>query len=150
MSTRSQIDFVSKYKLEDGTIKENRVRVYRHSDGYPEGVVPDIKAFLKWAGLGRMNDVEYNAANFIYWSKAGYVKDGFAKRDDNKPLLGFGVCNPADGWHGDIEYWYEVVSDIKEFYLNVYEVGVGDPTTMASMKLIEKISLGDAENESKN
>src|SRR3990167_642884 len=109
MSTRCQIEFrhSTKYTNRKKPQIERRT-LYRHSDGYPEGVIPDLKAFLKW-NTGRNDDIEYQAANFIYWSKKGfeqYDKDNKA----HNVLIGFGICE-NDGFHGDIEYFYEVVRE---------------------------------------
>lgn len=85
MSTRCQIEF-----------RNNGMRrtVYRHSDGYPSSVIPDLLAFLQWS---TRDDVEYEAANFLYWSK----------RNLDEQQLGFGIC-ANDELHGDIEYYYVV------------------------------------------
>lgn len=86
MSTRCQIEF-----------RNSRIRrtVYRHWDGYPSAVIPDLLAFLAWST--RHGDVEYEAANFLYWSK----------RDLDEPQLGFGIC-ANDELHGDVEFYYVV------------------------------------------
>ena len=76
MSTRCQIEFMNILTREEkeGPEKRKLVKVvrrrtvYRHSDGYPENVIPDLKEFLEW-NKGRNFDLEYQAANFIYWSK---------------------------------------------------------------------------------
>jgi len=84
-------------------------------------VLPDLKEFLKW-NEGRNFDLEYQAANFIYWSKKKMEKQ--IKRDlemaggtSNVPemkrrmiLTGHGICN-NDEFHPDIFYYYEVISD---------------------------------------
>jgi hypothetical protein len=71
MSTRCQIEFRS------GSVRRT---VYRHWDGYPSAVIPDLLAFLAWS---RRRGVEYETANFLYWSK----------RDlSASDQLGFGVC----------------------------------------------------------
>lgn len=67
MSTRSQIEFIVKSKWNNKVHTEKRL-VYRHSDGYPSAAVPDIVSFIRW-NRGRNTDVEYMAANFLYWSK---------------------------------------------------------------------------------
>lgn len=59
MSTSAQILF----KFEDG-----QVLVYKHWDGYPKGVIPHLKEFLKWNG-SRNNDPSYTIANYFYWAK---------------------------------------------------------------------------------
>ena len=58
MSTRCQLEFRA---------GNGRRTVYRHWDGYPSAVVPDLLAFLAWSNRGR--DVEYEAANFLFWTK---------------------------------------------------------------------------------
>ena len=74
--------------------------MYRHSDGYPSAVIEDLLAFLQWSV--RSGDVEYEAANFLYWSKRE-----IAKRLPQYEQLGFGIC-ANDELHGDVEYYYVV------------------------------------------
>jgi hypothetical protein len=88
MSTRCQIEF---------RCGPTRRTVYRHWDGYPRAVVPDLLAFLGWSV--RSGDVEYETANFIYWSKRHL--------DERQQQLGFGIC-ANDELHGDVEYYYVV------------------------------------------
>lgn len=88
MSTRCQIEF---------RCGPDRRTVYRHWDGYPSAVVPDLLAFLAWST--RHGDVEYESANFLFWSK----RDLGARSEQ----LGFGIC-VNDELHGDIEYYYVV------------------------------------------
>jgi hypothetical protein len=88
MSTRCQIEFRS---------GDQRRTVYRHWDGYPSAVIPDLLAFLDWSVRG--NDVEYVSANFLYWSKR--------KMDEDSVQLGFGVC-ANDELHGDVGFYYIV------------------------------------------
>src|SRR5213079_3186518 len=87
MSTRCQIEFRS------GDVRRT---VYRHWDGYPSAVIPDLLAFLAWSN--RHGDVEYESANFLFWSK----------RDSGSEQLGFGIC-VNDELHGDVEYSYVAV-----------------------------------------
>lgn len=88
MSTRCQIEFRS---------GEQRRTVYRHWDGYPSAVIPDLLAFLAWSN--RRGDVEYESANFLYWSKR--------ELDEDRCQLGFGICT-NDELHHDVEYYYVV------------------------------------------
>jgi len=88
MSTRCQIEFCS------GDVRRT---VYRHWDGYPSAVIPDLLAFLAWNG--GCADTEYAAANFLYWSKR--------ELGAQCCRLGFGIC-ANDELHGDIEYYYVV------------------------------------------
>jgi hypothetical protein len=86
MSTRCQIEF------RRGDVR--RV-VYRHWDGYPSAVIPQLLEFLAWSTRG--GDIEYESANFIYWSKRGLGRS---------EQLGFGICDGE--LHGDVEYYYVV------------------------------------------
>jgi hypothetical protein len=88
MSTRCQIEFRA---------GDQRRTVYRHWDGFPSAVLPSLRAFLAWSIRG--SDVEYVAANFLFWSKRDL--------DARSEQLGFGVC-VNDELHGDIDYFYIV------------------------------------------
>lgn len=88
MSTRCQIEFRA---------GSQRRTVYRHWDGYPKAVLPDLRAFLQWSVRG--SDVEYVSANFLFWSKRDF--------GENYEQFGFGICT-NDALHGDIEYYYVV------------------------------------------
>lgn len=118
MSTRCRIDFVEKWTDNKGKAHEHRRSIYRHSDGYPDGVLPDLKEFITW-NRGRNGDLEYMTANFIYWSKRkmeewlsrenNFKWDSEETQSDGNSWMkiGFGVCDPKC-WHGDLEYYYEV------------------------------------------
>jgi hypothetical protein len=91
MSTRCQIEFKR---------GSTRRTVYRHWDGYPGAVIEDLLAFLSWSVRG--GDIEYEAANFLYWSKRE-----IAKRFPQYEQLGLGIC-ANDQLHDDVEYYYIV------------------------------------------
>ncbi len=151
MSTRSQIDFVDSYKDEKGKKHETVRRIYRHWDGYPDGVIPDLEEFVKFmAGpdgkVTRMGDAEYTAANFIFWAKLhSWLADEKEKKEHpDKPLLrdswklGFGVCE-NDEFHADIEFYYRI--DLETGFVSVYEVnreGWDQPVTMKNMVEMKK------------
>lgn len=77
-------------------IKEGKqvFKIYRHWDGYPEGVLSDLKAALVLSERG-LEDPEYFLANFIFLGKLGM--SGWQ--------LGYGVCGSKHE-HGDLEYAY--------------------------------------------
>jgi hypothetical protein len=164
MSTRAQIEFVVKWNNKDNKPERECRTIYRHSDGYPEGVIPDLKKFLKW-NAGRNTDVEYAAANFIYWSKRGYEEKYFkpgetfyetkSKWSDVGPTncsqlhTGFGVCNNKE-LHGDIAYFYRVIASLEDKdkdniiiecytvgYGNEYEVVVAQKPKITKVKVVE-------------
>ena len=123
---------------EDGerTTTERSAQVYRHSDGYPEGVLPalsQLKALQDESGTER--DPSYVAANFIFLNKlqgmgfylnreGGFggsisrydfmavIEDhdvsGIAALEQPHFLLGYGVEAPEMGIHGDEEFLYVV------------------------------------------
>lgn len=98
MSTRCNIHFT---EHDAGTVVAN---VYRHSDGYPEGVLPDLQQFFTdvedQTSDTRFDDPSYLAAKFVVWQAGQYARGG-------KPLdfLSVGVST-ADA--GDGEYVYTV------------------------------------------
>jgi hypothetical protein len=157
MSTRCQIEFQNFWKDDKGKEHLERRTIYRHSDGYPEGVIPDLKEFLKW-NKGRNNDVEYTTANFVYWSKRWHEQNYFNKdlneKIENKNLkwsdnqltncsilhIGFGICE-NDEFHGDIEYFYEVINKDKTIKIKAYKVdreNWDEEITKKNMKFIKQ------------
>lgn len=126
MSTRCQIGF---YENEDIELNNPDVLVYKHSDGYPEGIMPMLVKFLRKNGaIGRRTDTEYLSAWFLYFLIKEHVKEmtPFAKKYNKDPedFLGHGI---SDGFHGDIEYFYAVYPEkvlICDGDLNIIETEV--------------------------
>lgn len=113
MSTRCQIEFRA---------GSERRTVYRHWDGYPEAVLPDLREFLQWSVRG--SDVEYVSANFLFWSKRNL--------GEGSEQLGFGIC-ANDELHGDIEYFYVV--DLTTGTISVHTVEhVGGKVALAPLR----------------
>ena len=106
MSTSCQIQFRVKYAK--GYKHRN---IYAHWDGYPENKVPMLKEFIKW-NKERMYDLEYCAANYIYWAK-----------DRNcEYLTGYGI-GLNNKLYDYIDYFYRVTSYCdSEIIIEVYEV----------------------------
>lgn len=99
MSTRATIHFCY-----PGS-KEPEAIVYRHSDGYPEGLGEDLKRFVaevrKQTSDTRFDDPSYLAAKWVVFD---------AGENGRLNFLGVGICL-ADP--GDIEYRYTVTCDGK-------------------------------------
>jgi len=96
MSTRCVINFCYD--------ESPQAKVYRHSDGYPDGILPDIQQFFAdvqtQTSDTRFGDPTYLAAKYVVWQADQYHREG--------GMLNFtsvGVCleNP-----GDLEYEYFV------------------------------------------
>lgn len=102
MSTRCVINFCD--APTERYARKIVAKVYRHDDGYPEGVEPDLEQFFDavrdQTNDTRFNDPSYLAAKFVVW-QANINGRG------NQPLdfRGLGVIleNPSD-----IEYEYFV------------------------------------------
>lgn len=151
MSTRSQIGIYAEQKAKP---KEFEALLYRHSDGYPSGVLPDIMPFLAWWAKGRgMNDTEYVSARLLQYLcnqydgdtmrfKSEYVDKGTTsdrvkeeykkEMEDTKRFtgeLGHGICKQ---FHWDIEYFYAV----KPEGVEVYEVVDAEAEKFKKLALI--------------
>ena len=97
MSTRCQIGF---YEPESKDLNDFEALIYRHCDGYPEGVLPVIVPILKDFDIKRgLGDVEYSSAWLVAKLKDGYIN--------------IGICKD---FHGDIAYFYAVYPDRVEVY----------------------------------
>ncbi len=74
---------------------------------------------------------------------------------------GFGVCE-NDGFHGDIEYFYEVIFELTEVkegeymsktYINIYETAKEDwlkPIKRENLKLIKTIQIKENAKDKSN
>lgn len=123
MSTRCQIEFICKWKTTSGQYRSEKRTVYRHSNGSPGSMIPDLLEFLRW-NQGRNDQPDYAAANWIYWNKRrdedAFLNDSDITRNDkwddryveknpNHFLkIGHGV-DINNRYHGDIEYLYKVI-----------------------------------------
>jgi hypothetical protein len=109
MSTRCQIGI---YETQGQDIGKPSVLLYKHSDGYPDGVLPIIEPFLKDFKAKRgLDDFEYCAAWLLYSLMAEAMKQRaqYAKRNDKYPSIldytGYGI---GSVFYWDIEYYYRV------------------------------------------
>jgi hypothetical protein len=108
MSTRCHILF---------TDEDASLLTYKHSDGYPDEVIPLLRRFWQW--YPRTSRLEYLTATWFYYCKrhreeksknVDWVDAPMAtdELNHNHPIaLSYGIC--ADGQvHGDTEHFYEV------------------------------------------
>jgi hypothetical protein len=122
MSTRCQIGF---YASKPTNVETHEVLIYRHCDGYPDGVLPDITPILKdFAEHRGLDDIEYASAWLVAKLKDSYWH--------------IGICG-RHGFHGDIEYYYAVYPDA----IDVYDVTRNwkDPREDARFTLLQTVSL---------
>jgi hypothetical protein len=116
-------------------LKNFEALLYKHSDGYPSGMLPDIIPFLRFFEKARgISDTEYVAARLLQWLCNISDKDDLASYK-NYPLsyphmvngllpftgiLSHGICKD---FHGDIEYFYAIYPS----GINVYSCGFDKP-----------------------
>lgn len=74
------------------------IQLYRHCDGYPESVIPDLKEVLAYAWeLPRFEADDFSAAMVRAW-----------KREGGGGVYIDGDYVPSDTLHGDIEFLYVI------------------------------------------
>lgn len=123
MSTRSQIAF---YRVEPKTksqvLKKWDALIYRHYDGYPEGVMPELMPVIREFAEGRgLSDTEYASAYLVSKWKKDFLNIGVSK-----------------DFHGDIEYLYCVYPPCE---VKCFAVEYGEPNTLK----LEPIDLKEYE-----
>ncbi len=120
MSTRCSVHFCDKVRRENIQKVITRAIVYRHCDGYPEAMLPDLQSFIDTVSNEcsdtRFNDPEYLAAKFVVW-QANELRN--TRSDSFLEFLGVGVCREDPG---DIEYRYKVVCEGKTPSIEYEEV----------------------------
>lgn len=99
MSTRCQI------AIKDGNGLHS-IKIYKHSDGYPNGVLPTLKPFVKNFVAQRGPDIEYCLAQIV---RRFAIKE-YSDYNGIEPIpayryVGWGIDTEL---HGDIEYLYVV------------------------------------------
>jgi hypothetical protein len=124
MSTRTQIGFYEEegYKIGKGQV----ALIYKHCDGYPAGVLPQLMPFLHKFFRAWPGNVEYAAARTLQIFMDKQDKDGMG----GPKFLGYGICNAL---HGDIAYFYAVLPTKVDVYKMTY--GSDTPTLLGSLPI---------------
>lgn len=133
MSTRCQIGFY--YGDNEQPFNKPSALIYKHSDGYEEGVMPELLEYLKDPENARnIGDPEYLSAWYLYKLMGGFEEKGYTSMG----RIGFGIC---DGIHGDIEYYYAVYPDKVEIYeTRGWDVDFDDFKLIKTVKLTKTIN----------
>lgn len=136
MSTRANVvlrEHYSVYKEEKNApkVRTEELWFYRHSDGYPEGMLPLLNVFMDWLWRGKIiNNLSQSAGWLIilgaieYGTIPQYEKEKsdyeFARNYGDLDTVKepgdwkCGSIEPTTGQHGDIEYLYEIDLTNKE------------------------------------
>jgi hypothetical protein len=115
MSTRCTIHFT-----DGGSEGHSEAIIYRHSDGYPDCILPDLEDFFKavedQCGRDtRFNDPSYLASKYVVWLAGQFTRrfeqlpDGsYASVEHPETPLNFLSVGVVQSDPGDIEYRYRV------------------------------------------
>lgn len=128
MSTRANIIIKDSY---------TKLFFYRHSDGYPEGTMPELNKFLDMVKSGKIRDnAQQSAGWLIMLGAVEYDHHGYSMEEISAGISGeprnsllkeyvisphcwkVGAFEPTTGIHGDIEFLYVVDLEAKE--INTY------------------------------
>ncbi len=130
MGTRTNISITTEGKYRP----EQQMMIYRHYDGYPESVMPDlltlVNIHLKNEHLTVSPNKTKQTLDFISSNVTGLLKQAPVQKagEEIKPrLLGqfqtkISQYEETDGLHGDIEYFYEVELIPQFATIEVHEV----------------------------
>ena len=130
MSTRANVIIQESYKdYKSGKQFTNRLYFYRHSDGYPEGVMPTLDIFVKWLKSGNIrNNLSQSAGWLVLLGAMEYNTIPEYEEDKSFPSGSYGdietikepkdwkvgAYEPTNSLHGDIEHLYVIDLTKKE------------------------------------
>ncbi|MGD0340339.1 MAG: hypothetical protein ABSA76_01340 [Bacteroidales bacterium] len=120
--------------------ESSKLIFYKHSDGYPEGVLPVLNKFMDWLNAGKIRNnvsqsagwliilgaMEYNTIPKFKAEKPEGVYPGstltFGNLDtfEDPKDWKVGAYEPTTCIHGDIEFLYTI--DLKKAEISVQEV----------------------------
>lgn len=137
MSTRCSI------RINGGDVE---YRIYRHHDGYPKGVISDIKQMVENYSRNMLYDPEYWLANFIFYAKLSWYLEDEGDMKKRSWENGYGVCSP-DCVHvmkmdRDWEYIYTIYKKKDEAWIKIEHVYTGEEEEMPLDEAIRR--WGDA------
>jgi hypothetical protein len=122
MSTRCNIEFY--YAPEGpGEMGEPAARLYKHSDGYPDGILPLLKKLETLLGKNlpnygpRKDNPEWAAAEFINQFR---TPSNAPKNPAEKFGPYFGNIYVSQQIHGDIEFLYRVICHEKKWEVLIF------------------------------
>ena len=148
MSTRSHI------LIEQEKNQLYPIMIYKHSDGYPSGVLPFLQEFTHKFLKVRGHDPEYFLAQLLrHWSiqdrwYEAIIKTAWGRDDYEEPYEGFNErhkniqseyaflswgITPLSDIHGDIEYFY-IVKTTGKIEVRVPKKGFWENPTLENTK----------------
>jgi hypothetical protein len=151
MSTRCQIAL---YEMKEQCLQTPSILIYKHCDGYPDGVLPTLVPFLKeFSNTRGLRDTDYCGAWLVHHFIDEHIQHNkefneSLKRNGHTDLVDMSVLKDKDflgygisrAFAGDIEYLYRVYPN----KLEVYEVNIpyaSDVILSDYFTLLETIDL---------
>jgi hypothetical protein len=116
--------------IEDG---HSRQMFYRHSDGYPEGVMDSINTFMRWLSEDKIRDNVSQAAGWLIIignQEYGYGLKPGGEHDDWK----VGAYEPVNRFVDGIKFLYYI--DLKKQSVSAYDIFSPDPDFVKAPKRI--------------
>jgi len=116
MGTRCKIEVVELVDGEYGNSEVVVYSIYRHWDGYPQGVITDIKALIDLIYNGKIEhlDIERFLSDFIFYSRLGNMLKLIIFQNEKESInylfkddAGALVCS-GDCYHFDLDYFYKI------------------------------------------
>lgn len=139
ISTRAQIKIINTYRDINGKENRDEIWFYRHSDGYPSSVLPDLRKFLGWVRDGRIRDNVEQASGWLMligMQDPYLIENGDARELNNNRHRHLNTHEPPItieagflSWkigqyepsvpekHGDIEWFYIVNLTTKQILI---------------------------------
>ena len=111
MSTRAQICIK---RDTEGFKETGGIYIYKHSDGYPEGVLPTLEPMVKDFITNRGNDATYLLCQIVREFAVTHPRRS-PEKYYGQPYTGWGLDTVE---HGDIEFLYEVDPRDGTIYIN--------------------------------
>jgi hypothetical protein len=117
MSTRAQICIK---RDTEGFQKTGGIYIYKHHDGYPEGVMPILKPFVEAFVKTRGDDPDYLLCQIVReFALADARDDGLRPipfdADSQYRFTGWGLDTVK---HSDTEYLYEIDAETGAIFIN--------------------------------
>lgn len=118
------------------------IYLYRHSDGYPEGIKETIGMFIERMRDGKIRSNARQSAGFLIIYGHNELREIF--RDDDNGFMDWkvGSYEPTDGIHSDVEYIYVVDITPISVTVRVKEVS---PFSFDFEEIENEISVGKFE-----
>lgn len=146
MSTRCHILFKD---------ENSELLTYKHTDGYPEEVLPLIKEYWRW--YPRTSEIEYITASWFYYCKRKReISPVMCKYDepmdmdeisvDHPVARGYGIC-PDKEIHGDTSHLYVVDIDTGSIAHYTPKEWVFDEETLSDITSRDPVDTYDVETQ---